>query len=65
MEVKELVVLNLSEREAQTLKGILLVEQAELKDLIETSNDVKDRKELEDELVRVESILASLNNNKK
>ena len=60
-----MVVLNLSEREAQTLKGILLVEQAELKDLIETSNDVKDRKELEDELVRVESILASLNNNKK
>ena len=57
MEVKELIVLNLSEREAQTLKGILLVEQEELKDLIETSNDVKDKKELEEELVRVESML--------
>lgn len=57
MEVWTLIVLNLTEREAQTLKGILLVEQEELKDLIETSNDVKDKKELEGELARVEKIM--------
>lgn len=55
-----MIVLNLTEREAQTLKGILLVEQEELKDLIETSNDVKDKKELEGELARVESLLIRL-----
>lgn len=54
------MVLNLTEREAQTLKGILLVEQEELKDLIETSNDVKDKKELEGELSRVESMLEKM-----
>lgn len=53
-------VLNLTDREVQTLVGILLVEQEELKDLIETSNDVKDKKELEGELERVESIKAKL-----
>ena len=57
MEVKELIVLNLSEREAQTIKGVLLVEQEDLKDLIKDCDNAKDKKELEGELQRVESII--------
>lgn len=48
--------LELSEREAQTLNGILLVEEDDLKDLIQNSND-KDKKEL----VQVKSIKTKLN----
>lgn len=51
------MVLNLTDREAQTLKGILLVEQEDLKDLIKDCDNTKDKKELEEELERVESIL--------
>ena len=53
-------VLDLSNKEANTLKGVLLVEQQDLKDLIETSDDPKDKKELEGELERVNSILQKL-----
>ena len=51
------MVLNLTDREAQTLKGILLVEQEDLKDLIKDCGNTKDKNELEEELRRVESIL--------
>lgn len=48
--------LELTEREAQTLNGILLVEEDDLKDLIQNYDD-KDKKEL----VRVKSIKTKLN----
>ena len=54
-------VLDLTNKEANTLKGVLLVEQQDLKDLIETSDDSKDKKELESELERVNSMLQKLN----
>jgi hypothetical protein len=54
-------VLDLSNKEANTLKGVLLVEQQDLKELIETSDDPKDKKELEGELERVDSMLQKLN----
>ncbi len=52
--------LELTEKEAQTLNGILLVEEDDLKDLIQNSDD-KDKKELEEELERVKSIKDKLN----
>lgn len=51
------MVLNLTDREAQTLKGILLVEQEDLKDLIKDCDNTKDKDELEEELERVNAIL--------
>jgi hypothetical protein len=54
-------VLDLSSKEANTLKGILLVEQQDLKDLIETADNSKDKKELEGELKRVDSMIKKLN----
>ncbi len=54
-------VLDLSSKEANTLKGILLVEQQDLKELIETADNSKDKKELESELERVNSMLQKLN----
>ena len=39
-------VLDLSNKEANTLKGVLLVEQQDLNELIETSDDPKDKKNL-------------------
>ena len=54
-------VLDLTNKEANTLKGVLLVEQQDLKDLIETSDNSKDKKELEGELERVNSMLQKLN----
>jgi hypothetical protein len=53
-------VLDLSSKEANTLKGILLVEQQDLKDLIETAYNSKDKKELEGELERVNSMLQKI-----
>ncbi len=47
--------------EIRTLTGMLLVEQSELDDLINTANDRKDKQELEHELVNVESIIEKLN----
>lgn len=54
-------VLDLTNKEANTLKGVLLVEQQDLKDLIESADNVKDKKELEGELERVSSMLKKLN----
>ena len=54
-------VLDLSSKEANTLKGILLVEQQDLNELIETADNSKDKKELEGELERVNSMLQKLN----
>ncbi len=54
-------VLDLSSKEMNTLKGILLVEQQDLKDLIESADNAKDKKELEGELERVDSMLKKLN----
>ena len=54
-------VVDLTEKEAQTLKGVLLVEQQDLKDLIESADNAKDKKELEGELERVNSMLQKLN----
>lgn len=53
-------VLDLSNKEANTLKGVLLVEQQDLKELIEISDNPKDKKELEGELERVNSMLQKL-----
>ena len=61
MEVLFLPVVDLTEKEVQTLKGVLLVEQQDLKDLIESADNVKDKKELEGELERVSSMLKKLN----
>lgn len=54
-------VVDLTKKEAQTLKGVLLVEQQDLKDLIESADNAKDKKELEGELERVSSMLKKLN----
>lgn len=54
-------VVDLTEKEVKTLKGVLLVEQQDLKDLIESADNVKDKKELEGELERVSSMLKKLN----
>ena len=61
MEVPFLPVVDLTKKEAQTLKGVLLVEQQDLKDLIESADNAKDKKELEGELERVSSMLKKLN----
>ncbi|HQD92532.1 MAG TPA: hypothetical protein PK924_04590 [Bacilli bacterium] len=53
-------VLNLTDREVQTLVGILLVEEQDLKELIETADNPNDKAELEGELERVESIKSKL-----
>ena len=53
-------VLDLSSKEAQTLKGILLVEKSDLEELISNEDNAKDKKELESELERVNSMLQKL-----
>ena len=55
-----MLVLELTEKEANTLKGILLVEKSDLKDCIKDADNANDKKELEGELVRVESMLEKL-----
>lgn len=52
-----LPVVNLTEKEVQTLKGVLLVEQ---QDLIESADNAKNKNELEGELERVNSMLDKL-----
>ena len=54
-------ILELSNKEANTLKGILIVEQQDLKNLIESVDNSKYKKELEGELKRVNSMLQKLN----
>ncbi len=54
--------IELNEEEAQTLKGILLVETNELNELVhQTEINEKDKKELTVELERVNSIIKKLN----
>lgn len=53
-------VLDLTDREVQTLVGILLVEEQDLKELIETADNAKDKKELQGKLERVESIKSKI-----
>ena len=53
-------VLELTPREAETLKGVLLVEQNDLEDLIADEKDARDKRELKEELKRVESMLSKL-----
>lgn len=53
-------VLDLSNKEAQTLKGILLVEKSDLEELISNEDNAKDKKGLEVELERVNSMLQKL-----
>ena len=48
-----MVKLELSKDEIRTLQGVLLVEQSDLNDLINTIEDKKDRTELKHELVNV------------
>lgn len=52
--------LDLSNKEAQTLKGILLVEKSDLEELISNEDNAKDKKGLEVELERVNSMLQKL-----
>lgn len=54
-------VLELTSKEQQTLAGVLLVEQSDLKELIAKSEDEKDKQELKHELVNVKSIIEKLN----
>ena len=53
-------VLDLSNKEAQTLKGILLVEKSDLEELISNEDNAKDKKGLEVDLERVNSMLQKL-----
>lgn len=53
-------VLDLSNKETQTLKGILLVEKSDLEELISKEDNAKDKKGLEVELERVNSMLQKL-----
>ena len=54
-------VLELTNKESNTLKGILLVEKSDLEELISNEDNAKDKKELEGELERVDSMLQKLN----
>ena len=49
--------LNLNEKELNTLYGILLTEAQELKDLIETVDNESDKNELTSEAKNVDSML--------
>ena len=53
-------VLELTPKEAKTLKGILLVEKSNLEDLVAEEENARDKKGLNDELKRVESMLNKL-----
>lgn len=53
-------VLDLSNKETQTLKGILLVEKSDLEELISNEDNTNDKKGLEGELERVNSMLQKL-----
>lgn len=53
-------ILELSNKEANTLKGILKVEKSDLEELIQQEENPKDRKGLEQELGSVNSILEKL-----
>lgn len=53
-------VLELSNEEANTLKGILKVEKYDLEELIKQEDNPKDKKGLEQELERVNSIFEKL-----
>lgn len=53
-------VLELTNAEKQTLIGILKVEKSDLEELIQQEDNLKDKKGLEQELERVNSILEKL-----
>ena len=53
-------VLELTSKETETLKGILLVEKSDLEDLVAEEENVRDKKSLKEELKRVESMLDKL-----
>lgn len=54
------MLIDLTDGEIQTLKGILLVEKNDLLDLISKANEI-DKKELKHELGHVETIMKKLN----
>lgn len=54
-------VLELTNAEKQTLIGILRVEKSDLEELMSNEDNAKDKKELEGELERVDSMLQNLN----
>ena len=54
-------VLELTNAEKQTLIGILRVEKSDLEELMSNEDSAKDKKELEGELERVDSMLQKLN----
>ena len=56
----KMTVLELSNEEANTLKGILKVEKSDLEELIQQEGNPNDKKGLEQELERVNSILEKL-----
>ena len=53
-------VLELTPKETETLKGILLVEKSDLEDLVAEEENARDKKGLKEELKRVESMLDKL-----
>ncbi len=55
-------IMDLTKDEIRVLDGILRTEIMELKGLVRTADNAKDKKELEKELSTVESIFSKLNN---
>ena len=55
-------VLELTNAEKQTLIGILRVEKSDLEELMSNEDNAKDKKELEGELERVDSMLQNYEN---
>ena len=54
------MIIELTKAEVQTLKGVLLVEQNDLKELIDNEDNSRDKKSLLAELDRVESLLKKI-----
>ena len=52
--------LDISKAELETLKGILIVEQNDLKELVENEDNPRDKKSLQAELNRVNSMLNNM-----
>ena len=52
--------LEITKAELETLKGILIVEQNDLKELVENEDNPRDRKSLKAELDRVSSMLKKI-----
>ncbi len=57
MKGNDAMTLEITKAELETLKGILIVEQNDLRELVENEDNPRDRKSLKAELDRVSSML--------